>query len=186
MNKAELHKKKEQEATVEKRIIFEGKRIDLFLEKIMFSPTKIQTFEIVHHPQAVLLLPLDSSKKIFFVKQYRRAVDKILLELPAGIIEQNEPVPEAAQRELQEEIGYKAGSLISLGGVYTSPGFCNEIIHLFLAIDLQKSSLPPDEDEHIDVVQFSLEETLDLIDKGQIFDAKTIVAILKYQRWLKK
>lgn len=181
MDNSSYQREKEKSALLEKKVIYHGKRLNFYLEKAIYPSKKSKTFELIDHPQAVLINPVSSSDKIIFVKQYRKAVDNILIELPAGLIEKNESPSSAAQRELQEEIGYKADQLIDFGGIYTSPGFCNEYIHLFIAKDLKKSYLAPDEDENIDIIEYSLSEALDLIKNNKILDSKTIVSILKYK-----
>ena len=135
------------------------------------------------HPGAVAIVPINEQGNLLLVKQWRRAANRITLELPAGTLEENEPPLECAQRELQEEIGYKADTFISLGGFYSSPGFCTEYIHLFIAETLSESSLLPDDHEAIDVVEISLIDALKLIDSHQMNDSKTIIGILQYDRW---
>lgn len=139
-------------------------------------------WDVVLHPGAVAVLPVDKQGNLLLIQQWRRAASQILLEIPAGILEEGEIPAETAQRELQEEIGFLAEELIPLGGIYTAAGFSNEYIHLFLGRKLVESSLPQDLHEAIDLVQMSLKEALHLIDTHQITDAKTICAILKYSR----
>ncbi|MFA5250101.1 MAG: NUDIX hydrolase [Parachlamydiales bacterium] len=183
MSKAEAQLKKERLAKSQRKTIFQGKILNLHLEKLFFKGGKTKEKEIVEHPGAVVCLPVNAAKKIFLIKQYRRAVDSILIELPAGRIEKNEKPLFAAQRELREETGYKAAQLIRLGGFLTTPGFSNEFLHLFLALGLKKSPLAPDADEKLDLMEASLEEALQMVQTGLIQDAKTISALLYYLLW---
>ncbi len=140
--------------------------------------------EIVEHPPAVAIIPIDNDENIFLIKQFRRAANKTLIEIPAGIIEKNESEKECAIRELREEIGFFPNKLHSLGGFYLSPGFCDEYLHLFIAEDLIKNPLPPDDGEEIEIMKVSLEKALNLIDNNTIIDSKTITGILMYYNHL--
>ena len=163
--------------------IYKGKIISLRKETFQIPGSSPAHFEIISHPGAVAMIPVNEHGNLLLVKQWRRAIQKILLEIPAGTLEENEEPLLCAQRELQEEVGYKATTFISLGGLYTAPGFCNEYIHLFVAKDLTPSSLPTDEHEQIDIVEISLEKLLSMIEEHEIEDAKTIASILHYNQW---
>ena len=163
-----------------------GKKITLRVDHAKYKDGASRNIEIVEHPGAVLIIPITSKGNIIFVKQYRSVVDKILTELPAGTLEKMEDPLDCAQRELQEETGFKSNNIIRISGFYPSPGFCTEYIHIFLAKDLQESKLPNDEDEGIDPIELSLEESCDMIKKNVIVDAKTIVSIYKYMEWINK
>ena len=134
--------------------------------------------EVVEHPDAVVVVPLDGEGGVYLVRQFRYAVDKHLLELPAGGVEPGE-VPEAcAVRELREELGMRPGKVERLGGFYSAPGFCTEYLHLFLAEDLRPDRLPAEDAEVIDVVRVGLKEIPRLIASGEIEDSKTIAGLL--------
>lgn len=182
MEKSFLLQKKIKKASISTSYPYKGNVLNLRLEKINLFDTPT-TFEIIEHKEASVIIPITSKNKLVFIKQYRRAADKILLEFPAGIFEENEDPKVCAERELQEEIGFKPKHLIPLGGFYSSPGFCTEYIHAFIAQDLVESSLEPDRDEAIDPVELSVKEAFDLIDKNEIVDAKTIICLYKYLRW---
>lgn len=175
-------KNHEENSLISSETIYKGSLISLRSDRIKSLHGSIHQYDIVEHPGAVVIVPIDQDKKIHFVKQYRRASKKILLELPAGTLEKNEEPLYCAQRELQEEIGFKARKITSLGGFYTAPGFCNEYLHLFLAKELEKSPLKGDDSEMIDCVTFTLDEALYLIETGEILDAKTICGIYRYLR----
>ena len=127
-------------------------------------------------PTQWLCCPSISRAAALLVRQYRYPIGKDLLEAPAGGIDSGESPEQAAQRELQEEIGYIAGSLERLGAFWTAPGFCTEYMYAYLARDLTPSSLAPDEDEEIVVERHSLDSVREMIRDGRIVDAKTIAA----------
>ena len=165
---------------------FVGKVLSIRQEIVEIQNKKKKTWEIVQRPDAVVLLPIISDEKLLMIKQFRRATNKIFLELPAGVLEDDESLESCAQRELQEETGYFAKKMISFGMMYSSPGFCTEKLYLFLAKQLESNPLPQDEDEAIDLVYIHLNEALKLIESGEIVDAKSIVGILKYVRFLNR
>lgn len=143
---------------------------------------------VVHHPGGVNLIALDDQKRLILVKQYRYPVGKSILETPAGKIEPNEETMVTAKRELEEETGYTCDDLKSVGRFATSPGFCNEYIENFLALNLQKleEEVAGDEDEFITVFPVTKEEALKLVEEGRICDFKTIYAIqylMLHQLW---
>jgi ADP-ribose pyrophosphatase len=150
------------------------------VDKISDPEGPSYTREVVVHPGAVVVIPVDANGDILMVRQWRRAVGKILLELPAGTLEEGEEAGVTADRELQEEIGYKAGRLTKLGGFYSAPGFCSEYLHLFLAEDLRESRLAPDDHEHIEVCTVPLGKALELIEQGEIEDAKSVAGLSRY------
>ena len=155
--------------------------ISVRADTFAFDPP--HTWDIVTHPGAVAVLPVTRGGNLILIYQWRRAVGKILLEIPAGVLEKGEKPEKAAQRELQEEIGYVARELTSLGGIHTAAGFADEYIHLFVGRKLEESALPKDAHEAIDVVEMPLAQALELIDRHTITDAKTICSILKYARF---
>lgn len=180
--RSEKHKLSESLST-ESRIIHKGNLLTFKCDKIIDASSKVHEYDIVLHPGAVVVVPLDNKERLYFVKQWRRAVKKIIIELPAGILEKDETPLNCALRELQEEIGYKPKRLTSLGGFYTAPGFCNEFLHMFVAQDLIPSALQAEDTNHIDILTLSLEEALKAIELQQIVDAKTLCGIYRYQQW---
>ena len=172
-------REKERESLVKTEWIYKGKIVNLKLETYKFEDrTKIA--EIIHHRGAVVILPIDLRGRLLLIQQWRRAAKDILIELPAGTLEENEDPLVCADRELQEETGFKAGKMQSLGGFFTAPGFCDEYLHLYIATDLTPSYLPPDDDELIDLLPVTIKEAKHLIEENKIRDAKTIAGILKY------
>ncbi|HEX2580249.1 MAG TPA: NUDIX hydrolase [Rhabdochlamydiaceae bacterium] len=177
---ADAHVLVEKNAKIDSRLAYEGK----------YLKVRHDTIHIPHHPEinwdivllrgAVAVIPIDSQGRIVLVEQWRRAIEKITLELPAGMLDPGESPEACAQRELQEETGFKAGSLKSIGGCYTSPGLIYEYIHLYLGKELSNSPLKADDTDLIDIRTIFVDEALQLIANGQISDAKTIIGILRY------
>lgn len=184
--KSEEREQLEKRAKINSQWVYQGKVISLRKDLIQIDQEPPHAWEILVHPGAVAVIPINEKGNLLLVKQWRRAANQIILELPAGTLEKNEEPLECAQREIQEEIGYKADIFISLGGFYSSPGFCTEYLYLFIAEDLTESVLLQDEHEAIDVVEISLSEALSLIDSHQMNDSKTITGILQYDRWLNR
>lgn len=144
-------------------------------------------WDIVVHPGAVVLIPVTKEGRLLLVKQWRRATETILLEFPAGTLEAGEEPSVCAQRELREETGYRADKILSLGGFFSAPGFCTEYLHLFLALDLMQAPLESeDSDEAIDLFSFTCNQVEQMIETGQIQDAKTIAAFYRYVAYCKK
>ncbi len=185
MEKSLQQKELESRASVKSKELYKGKIISLRRDTLQFDAHPPHDWYIITHPGAVAAVPVNNDGKLILIQQWRRAIDQIIYELPAGTLDDGEKVLECMQRELREEIGYKADTLISLGGLYPSPGFCTEYIHLFIAQGLSPSTLPKDLHEAIDVIEVELDDALKLIDSGEIQDAKTVSGILRYKRWLK-
>lgn len=160
--------------------MFNGNIINLRVDEVMLSNGKKTTREIVEHSGAVAIIPIVDKDRIFLVKQFRKPIERELIELPAGKLEGEENPEECAIRELEEEIGYKAGKIKNLITIYTSPGFANEIIHIYVAWDLKKTKVNRDEDEFMDIIEVNFQEVIKMIHDGQIMDAKTIAGILAY------
>lgn len=142
--------------------------------------------EIIRHPGAVCMVPVDGDGQLLLVSQYRHAALRRLLELPAGTLEPGEEPRPAAVRELQEEVGMFPGTVEPLGGFYVAPGYTTEYIHLFVCRDLRPQQLAGDEDEDIVVHTTPLDAALGLIDDGGIVDGKSMVGILRYARSLNR
>ena len=167
-----------QEPTIQSRRIFEGKILSLRVDTVGLSQGRTSTREIVEHGPAVAIVPLDESMNVLLVRQYRKAVDQALLEVPAGGMEDGEEPEVCARRELEEETGYSASRWERLGSFFTTPGFSDEEMHTFLATELTPGESHPDEDEVIEPVTVPLTSVRELIEKGEIRDAKTITSLL--------
>lgn len=179
MSQSQIQKEKEKHALTETRQIYKGRILELKLETYQFEQSK-KVAEIVVHPGAVVIVPIDPQGRILLVQQWRRAVADILLELPAGTLEKGELPIDCAKRELQEETGFAAKKMTPMGGFFSAPGFCTEYLHLFLAEDLIPSPLEPDDDEMIDLVPVSIQEAKQMIERNQICDAKSVAGLLRY------
>ncbi len=166
------------ERQLSSRSLFEGRVVSVRVDEVRLAGGGSAVREVVDHRPAVVIVPIDDLGRVLMVRQYRYAVGETLLEAPAGIMEDGEEPSETAQRELQEEVGRIAGDLRKLGEFWATPGFCNELMHAYVARDLRHSDLPADEDEDITVVPVPMAEALDMIRSGHIRDAKTIAALL--------
>ncbi|MCI1943764.1 NUDIX hydrolase [Clostridium luticellarii] len=167
------------EKTIKKDTIYNGKIIEVNLHTVRLPNGRESKREIVNHPGGVAILAYKDSDTIFMVEQFRKPIERSILEIPAGKIEKNEDIETCGIRELEEEIGYKAGKFEYIGKVVTSPGFCDEYIYIFKAEDLYKGRDDiGDEDEFIDVKEVKLSRVKDMIKKGEIIDAKTICAFM--------
>lgn len=162
--------------------LYEGRVIKLDRLDVRLSNGLMAMRELVQHPGAVAVVPLDAEGNVLMVRQYRIAARRVMLEVPAGTLGVNEDPGDCAVRELQEETGYRAERFESLGGIFVAPGYTTEFIHLFLATDLVESRLPGDEDEFIEVDRVPLAEAIAMIDRGEIIDGKSIVSLLKVAR----
>jgi ADP-ribose pyrophosphatase len=162
---------------IKREEIYKGHVIDVYRDTLRNPDGHEFTRDLVAHPGAVVVLAVDGDQ-LLFVRQYRYPAEQELLECVAGGLEPGEDPAEAADRELQEEIGFKAGRLTKLGAFYSAPGFCNELLHLFLAEELSPSKLAGDEDEQIEVVRLTTPEALAMARSGEIRDAKTLAALL--------
>ncbi|MFT4413261.1 NUDIX hydrolase [Fredinandcohnia humi] len=167
------------EKTLRKKVLFEGRVIDLHIEEVELPNGKTSTRELIKHPGAVAILALTDDNKLVMVQQYRKALDKVIVEIPAGKLEKGEVPEKTARRELEEETGYACETITPFISFYTSPGFADELVHLFIAKGLKKIENPAglDEDEFIDIMEVSLEEAVKLVEEKKIYDAKTAYAV---------
>lgn len=140
--------------------------------------------EVVHHPGGVSVLPVDGEGNCYMVRQFRYPAGAELLEVPAGKLEKGEEVETCAVRELSEETGFDADELVYFGGFYSSPGFSTEIIHIYLALGLHPGQNHPDDGEFLSVEKIPLERLYEMAMKGELTDAKTLIAVLKAREYL--
>jgi ADP-ribose pyrophosphatase len=166
------------ERVVASRRIHEGRIVRLREDTIELVDGRTALREVVEHDEVVGIVPLDSDGKVILVRQYRLPAEETMLEIPAGGVDQGESPEEAAQRELQEETGYRAGRLERLAGFFVSPGYCTEFIHVFLATDLLESVVAGDDDENIALERVQLPQAVELIERGEIKDGKSIAGLL--------
>ncbi|MEJ2759690.1 MAG: NUDIX hydrolase [Anaerolineales bacterium] len=164
--------------------IFKGHAFKLWVERVQYPDGREVSFEIIRHPGAVTILPIDDDGMVWFVRQYRPTIRKMFLELPAGTLEVGEAPEVTASREIREEIGMAAGELTHLGGFYASPGYSTEYLHAFLAKNLEPSPLTQDDGELIEIEQYSLNEIFTMVEDGTIQDSKTIATIALARKYL--
>lgn len=172
--------KKFEEKSIHSEQIYQGKIISLKVDDVALPNGKHSKREIVNHPGAVAIIPITSDGKLIVVEQYRKALERSIIEIPAGKLEPGEAPEITARRELEEETGYGCHELEYLQTFATSPGFADEVIHLFVARDLypidNKAAL--DEDEFVELMEISIEEAQEMMTNQQIYDAKTAFAVL--------
>ncbi|WP_192043443.1 NUDIX hydrolase [Paenibacillus lycopersici] len=169
-----------QEVTVKTEPVFQGKIISLQVDTIQLPNGGTATREIVRHPGAAAVLALIDGKMLV-VEQYRKPMEKFQIEIPAGKLDAGEDPMVAAARELEEETGYRAGKLRPLSAFYTSPGFADEKLYLYLAEELTKGESAPDEDEFLAVDAITFEQAQHYIAEERISDAKTVLAVYAWQ-----
>ncbi len=153
--------------------------LGLRVDKLRYPSGYETAHDVVEHQGGVTLLPIDADGDVLFVSQYRHPIGRVLLELPAGTLDAGEDPEVCAQRELQEETGYRAGNIERLGGFYSAPGYCTEYLPTYLCTDLTESRLEGDEDS-IEVVRVSFEDALAMAAAGELEDAKSLAALLLY------
>ncbi|WP_246042075.1 NUDIX domain-containing protein [Cohnella pontilimi] len=168
------------EETLETKPIFQGRIISLQVDTVRLPNGGTATREIVRHPGAVAVLALLDGKMLV-VEQFRKALEKVQVEIPAGKLEPGEDPMAAAGRELEEETGYRTNKLKLLQSFSTSPGFAEEIIHLYYTDELTKSEVSLDEDEFLTCEAITLDEAWQYIREGRICDAKTLLAVYAWQ-----
>ncbi len=159
-----------------------GKIINYYHDTVRIPNGNIATWDFIGHQGAAAVLPVTDAKTILLVRQYRNALDRFTLEIPAGGLENAmEPRIEAAARELEEETGYRSDNIVPLISIYPTVAYCNEKIDIFLARDLKKSVRALDEDEYINVEEWSVQDLEKMIYNEKMQDAKTIAALLAYK-----
>ena len=163
------------------KTVYDGRVLSLHVDEVEEPGGVHATREVVRHRGSVAMLAVSDDDRIVLVRQYRYAVDEALWELPAGRLDQGETPEEGARRELVEEAGLEAGRVEPLLSFYTTPGFCDEVIHVFRATELRVVPARPEEDERIEPTWFALDHALAMIDRGEIREGKTLIALLREQ-----
>lgn len=166
---------------------YQCKIFDVWEEEVDLPNGKTIRQSWINHNPTVAIAAINDKNELILIKQYRTAVKKNLLEIPAGSLDNLEEAPaDCAQRELAEETGFKAKTLVKLFEGYLLPGYCNEYMYFFLAKDLFSAPLTPDEDEFIEIMPVSFSKARKLIDKGEIIDAKTVLGIFLADKLLQQ
>ena len=174
------------EKQISSQTVFEGIIVDVRSDIAELQTGKHVSREVVVHPGGVGIVPLTDDGKIILVRQYRYPMGEELLEIPAGKLDKDEDPLECAKRELSEETGCTAKELVFLGEIYPSPGFCREVLHLYLALGLKQGKMHLDEDELLSVEAVSIDELMKRVMYNELSDAKTIIGILKAKEYLRQ
>ena len=164
--------------------LYRGSLLKLRLDQVRLENQNVVAREIVEHPGAVAIVALDPQSRVLMVRQYRAGASRETLEIPAGTLGEGEDPALCATRELKEETGYAAARWDPMGAFFSSPGFCTERMHLFLARELTAGTATPEEDESITVEWLPLAQALDAIESGEIVDGKSMVGLLRVWRKL--
>lgn len=164
---------------------FKGRIINLRVDKALLPNGATATREVVEHNGGICIVPITENGEILMVEQYRYPYSEVVLEIPAGKRDGNEEPLEGGKRELKEETGATAENYTFLGELYPTPGYCGEVIYMYMATGLSYGETDPDEDEFLNVKKVPLEKAVEMIMSGEIKDAKTQTAILKVERILK-
>lgn len=161
-----------------------GFLVEATTERVELPDGTLLDLDIVRHPGAAAVVPFVSDSDVLLIRQYRHAAGGTILEVPAGKLDPGEPPETCAARELAEEAGQRPGRLVRTGAIWTTPGFCDERIHLFAAFELAPVPRNPDDDELIEVLRVPLGEALRLVWSGELSDAKSALALLYAARHL--
>lgn len=167
-----------REPTIESRRIYKGRVVGLRVDTVQLPDGRVSQRELVEHSASVSIVPLDREMNVLLVRQYRKAVEQTLLEVTAGGLEEGEAPEDGARRELEEETGYIADHMEHLASFFMSPGYCDEEMHVFLATGLKEGQPHPESDESIEVVSVPIDSIPEMIQCGEIKDAKSIAALL--------
>jgi ADP-ribose pyrophosphatase len=169
-----------EEKTLKSRLIYQGRAFTVRQDTVINASGEETTRDIVEHAECIIILPVEANGDILLVRQFRKALEKDLLELPAGGIDPGEDPETAVIRESQEEIGLLPGKITRLMGFYSTPGFCNEFLYLYLAEDFKPSRLYAEDTPGIEVVPLKPSQVREMIRSGEICDSKTIAGLLYY------
>lgn len=172
------------EEKLESKDIFQGHIFKIHLDKVKISDGSVRPREVVEHNGGVCVVPVDSDGGVYMVRQYRYAVGKSLLEIPAGKLEAGEEPLSAAKRELSEETGCTSENWTSLGVMYPTPGYCSEALHVYMATDLIRGEAHLDDGEILDVEKIQMKQLIDMIMAGDICDGKTVFGVMKAHAFL--
>ncbi len=173
-----------EEKTLSSQLIYDGRVVKLRVDTVRMPGGRETRREVVEHRDCVAIVAIDADDNVLLVKQFRKSVEKELLEIPAGSIDSGEDPVTTVCREMQEETGYLPQKVERLGGFYSAPGYCSEYLHLYLATDLTPSQLYAEDTESIKLVRVPISQIPSLIASGSICDAKSIAGLLIYSSLL--
>jgi ADP-ribose pyrophosphatase len=174
-----------REETLSSKVVFQGRAVSLRVDTVRTLSGREATREIIEHDDCIAVIALDGDENILLVKQFRKPVERELLEIPAGGIDGGESPEDAVRREMREETGYLPQTVKQLGGFYSAPGYATEYLYLYLATDLTPSQLFAEDTESISVLRVSLDRIPELISSGEICDAKSIAGLLAFLEYRK-
>jgi ADP-ribose pyrophosphatase len=163
---------------IKSEFLLQGRDFNIRRDTLKTPDGRETKLEIIEHGGSVVLVPLDKDGNILFVRQYRHATGKDILELPAGTREEKEPYEDCAAREIREETGMEAGRLQKVGEFYLAPGYSSEFMAVFLATDLKLNPLEADEDEFLEVERFTVQKAAEMFEHGEVPDSKSLAAWL--------
>ena len=166
------------EKTIESKKVYDGLVFSVYKDKALLENGKIADREKIVHGGATAVIPIDEAGNIYLVKQYRYGVSRVMLEIPAGKFDKNESSLECVKRELKEETGALSGDIQKLCTTVLSPAYLTETIDIFIAKNLKFENQSPDPDEFLDIIKIPLEKAYQMVLSGEIFDAKTQIAIM--------
>ena len=167
----------QEEKLLSSEQIYSGKFLKLHLDTVALPNGRTTTLEILRHPGASAVVPLKEDGRVVLIRQLRHAAGGFIYEIPAGKLDPQEDPRDCATRELEEEVGYRAGHLELLTSIWTAPGFTDEVIHIYKGTNLEVGKQNLDQDEVLEIVEWSLEEAIAKIQDGTIRDAKTIIGL---------
>lgn len=166
--------------------VYEGRKFRVERRQLADKDGRHRNYDLVVHPGAAVVLPILDDGRVLLISCYRFGVDQQLLELPAGTLDPPESAEQCARRELAEETGYRAKKLTPLLSFYSTPGICNERLHAFVATQLQPGERALEPGERISSVPLAYDEAIEAVGQGRITDAKTIVSLLYYDRYVRR
>jgi ADP-ribose pyrophosphatase len=164
--------------TLNQETVYRGRAFNVRRDQVRFPNQYSMHLDIIEHPGAVTILPVDAAGRILFVRQYRHATGKELLELPAGTLGAGEPPEVCARREIREETGFAAENLVKLGEFFLAPGYSTEYMYVYLATGLSSDPLPGDQDEFLTLETIPVEKAYEMAAQGELMDGKSLAALL--------
>jgi len=173
------------EKTLSSQLIYEGRAVKLRVDTVKMASGRETTREIVEHSDCVAIIAVDADDNVLLVNQFRKSIEKELLEIPAGGIEPGEDPVTTVRREMGEETGYLPSKVERLGGFYSTPGYCTEYLYLYLATDLIPNQLYAEDTENIRLVRVPISQIHSLITSGSICDAKSIAGLFTFLEYRK-
>jgi ADP-ribose pyrophosphatase len=172
--------------TLKQETIYKGRAFNVRRDEVRLPNQRSMHVDVIEHVGAVTILPVDEVGRILFVRQYRHAAGRELLELPAGTIDVGEAPEVCARREIREETGFAAGKLVKLGEFFLAPGYSTEYMVVYLATELRHDPLPKDKDEFIELETIPVEQTYVMVGRGEIMDGKSLAALMLAQPYLQR